>query len=346
MDAQFPNLRSEHGWSGIFPQPGQRLKRPSRPRHFMRVDEYLPPGPPIDLPVRSLSKRIARWSLLANRHRRQFAGASSLCCSPDHSVSVFGFGLSNRRMRGPLRFFSNGPISVSHSTLSRRQADAERLRGPRHRPVNILFPIRAAVTINAAELRPAKSYGRRNPGDSGIDRPRARRRLHVAAPVFAMRVRPLTVTPPSSPWKASTCLVFLRTNNALPWAHDLCFDKFWRRTSPIAASRPGTCLEMRFSGVGAMGRIALLMAPWLLFNDDGGPWDPCQLGVGKAAEASYSAACRGLSIVLRPLRPCVFVKAPQQVLDTLRRKAAFESTFIGGAARVSMFAWDAGPGPH
>ena len=88
-------------------------------------------------------------------------------------------------------------------------------------------------------------------------------------------------------------------------------------------------------------KMRFLSAPWVGLLETGAWLANARHGNGCAARlANALSGCPGVELLFPVEANSVFLKAPEPVLEELRRRGWRFYTFIGGGARF-MFAWDA-----
>ena len=234
---------------------------------------------------------------------------------------------------GAPEFFSNGSkLLVAPSVGGKLTPEAVRamatnrsdIHFPKPRVVTITQATETGQLYSIADLQALSATCR----ELGLS-------LHMDGTRFANACASLKCKPADITWKVGVdVLCFGGTKNGMAVGEAIVFFN-----TALAEDFAYRCKQ-----AGQLAsKMRFLAAPWvgMLAN---GAW------LRYAAHANASArrleahirGLPGVSIAFPVEANGVFVKAPQQVLDTLRAKGWRFYTFIGGGARF-MFAWDADP---
>jgi threonine aldolase len=254
-------------------------------------------------------------------------------CQSYHSVICSASAHVETDECGAPEFFSNGSkLLIAQTADGKLTPEAIRalatgrsdIHFPKPRAVTITQPTETGQVYTVAEIRAISCVCR----ELGL-------RLHVDGARFANACAHLGCDPAELTWKAGVdVLCFGGTKNGMAVGEAiLFFDKVLAEDFDYRCKQAGQLAsKMRF-----------LAAPWVGMLADGA-W------LRHAAHANASArrleahirGLPGVSISFPVEANGVFVKAPQQVLETLRARGWRFYTFIGGGARF-MFAWDTDP---
>lgn len=259
--------------------------------------------------------------------------ALAALCQSYHSVICASTAHVETDECGAPEFFSNGSKLLS-APASAPKLTPELIRTIATSRSDIHFPKPAVVTITqptetglvytVEEVKAISAVCR----ELGL-------KLHVDGARFAHACAALGASPADLSWKAGVdVLCFGGTKNGMAVGEAVIFfDRQMARDFDYRCKQAGQLAsKMRF-----------LSAPWIGMLDSGAWLRNAQHGNACARRLSDAIAdLDGIEFLFPVEANSVFLKAPDAVLDELRRRGWRFYTFIGGGARF-MFAWDADP---
>lgn len=252
-------------------------------------------------------------------------------CQSYHSVICAASAHVETDECGAPEFFSNGSkllVAPSSSTkltpqtiraLATSRSD---IHFPKARVVTLTQPTETGLVYSLDEIAAISALCR----ELGL-------KLHMDGARFAHACASLGCTPAEMTWKSGVdVLCFGGTKNGMAVGEAVIFfDRVLAADFDYRCKQAGQLAsKMRF-----------LSAPWVGLLESGAWLANARHGNGCAARlANALSGCPGVELLFPVEANSVFLKAPEPVLEELRRRGWRFYTFIGGGARF-MFAWDA-----
>lgn len=252
-------------------------------------------------------------------------------CQSYHSVICAASAHVETDECGAPEFFSNGSkllVAPSSSTkltpqtiraLATSRSD---IHFPKARVVTLTQPTETGLVYSLDEIAAISALCR----ELGL-------KLHMDGARFAHACASLGCTPAEMTWKSGVdVLCFGGTKNGMAVGEAVIFfDRVLAADFDYRCKQAGQLAsKMRF-----------LSAPWVGLLETGAWLANARHGNGCAARlANALSGCPGVELLFPVEANSVFLKAPEPVLEELRRRGWRFYTFIGGGARF-MFAWDA-----
>lgn len=254
-------------------------------------------------------------------------------CQSYHSVICAASAHVETDECGAPEFFSNGSkllVAPSSSTkltpqtiraLATSRSD---IHFPKARVVTLTQPTETGLVYSLDEIAAISALCR----ELGL-------KLHMDGARFAHACASLGCAPAEMTWKSGVdVLCFGGTKNGMAVGEAVIF--FDRA---LAAD-----FDYRCKQAGQLAsKMRFLSAPWVGLLESGAWLANARHGNGCATRLAHAlAGCPGVELLFPVEANSVFLKAPEPVLEELRRRGWRFYTFIGGGARF-MFAWDARP---
>lgn len=259
--------------------------------------------------------------------------ALAALCQSYHSVICSAAAHVETDECGAPEFFSNGSkLLVAPAPDGKLTPDAVRalatgrsdIHFPKPSVVTITQPTETGLVYTLDEIRALSAVCR----ELGL-------KLHMDGSRFAHACAALGVSPAELSWRAGVdVLCFGGTKNGMAVGEAvLFFDPDLARDFDYRCKQAGQLAsKMRF-----------LSAPWVGLLESGAWLRNARHGNACARRlADRVAAIPGVAPMFAVEANSLFLKAPEPVLEGLRRRGWRFYTFIGGGARF-MFAWDAVP---
>ena len=259
--------------------------------------------------------------------------ALAALCQSFHSVICASSAHVETDECGAPEFFSNGlkllvappALPKLTPTIIREMATSRSdIHFPKPRVVTITQPTETGLVYSIGEIRAISAVCR----ELGL-------KLHMDGARFAHACAALGCSPAELSWQAGVdVLCFGGTKNGMAVGEAVIFfDRALAEDFDYRCKQAGQLAsKMRF-----------LSAPWIGMLESGAWLRNARHGNACAARlASAIADEPGIEFLFPVEANSVFLKAPETVLDELRRRGWRFYTFIGGGARF-MFAWDADP---
>lgn len=254
-------------------------------------------------------------------------------CQSYHSVICSAHAHVETDECGAPEFFSNGSkLLIAQTDSGKLEPDVVRrlansrtdIHFPKPRVVTITQATEAGQVYTIAEIRALSEVCR----ELGL-------KLHMDGARFAHACATLGCSPAEITWQAGVdVLCFGGTKNGMAVGEAvLFFDKALAQDFDYRCKQAGQLSsKMRF-----------LSAPWIGMLESGAWLANAQRGNACAQRlAAGIAGVPGIGPMFPVESNAVFVKASEEVLESLRARGWRFYTFIGGGARF-MFAWDADP---